>query len=287
MNLKKQKSFFSFKKTRDPEYTLNSKTQSGLFKKASKGFFTSGKKNENLIHWLILFKETELLNYFLKFEKQKIVKRKYQSQKDWLKMVWLLTQAKRYLEIFKSLEGMSPSIKKSFLKSHVHLLFPLEYSKEVYQVAKTWDLSPAFIFALIRQESAFNPRARSLADAFGLMQLIPRTAKATAKKFKIPYKNYKTLYNPESNILLGTAHIKSLLKQYDNSFIYSVAAYNAGGKALKRWQTEFKDLEPLEFIEKIPYQETRTYTRLLIRNYVFYHNQLGLEGDWFPDFLLQ
>ena len=149
-------------------------------------------------------------------------------------------------------------------------------------------MDKALIFSIIRQESAFNVRARSTADAFGLMQLIPSTARQTAKKNKIPYRNFRDLYFPSKNILLGTAYIKSLLQKYDNNFSFSVSAYNAGSTPVNRWREELKEFDTLEWIENIPYEETRTYVRLLIRNYVFYYNLLENKNkNWFPEWIIQ
>ena len=267
---------------------LNKKPEFQKIKKISKRIpLAVSQKVENMIHWLILFEESQLLSQFLDTQKSKILNRKHRSKQDWLKMIWLWTKAQKYLEIFQSLEAMNDAVKSYFLKKYIHFLFPLDFAKEVKEAGQKMDAPPALIFSVMRQESAFNIRARSPADAFGLMQLIPSTAQRTAKRYKIPYRNFKDLYKPSKNIFLGTAHLKSLLKQYNNSFLFSVAAYNAGSTPLNQWKEEMEELEPLEFIENIPYEETRNYVRLLIRNYVFYHNELDMEGHWFPDWLLQ
>ena len=219
--------------------------------------------------------------------KNEFVNQKNQTKEDWLRMILLLTKAKQYLKIFQSLEKMDESVRIEFLKKYVHLLFPLDFSKEVERASKRWNIPQAFVFAIVRQESAFNIKARSLADAFGLMQLIPSTARQTARRFKIPYRGYRDLYNPSKNILLGAAHLKRLLQIYDNRFIFSVAAYNAGRTPLDKWKRNVENFEPLEFIENIPYEETRSYVRLIIRNYIFYHNELDNTEDWFPDWLIQ
>ena len=250
--------------------------------------FSTDKKAENLIHWLGLFEESDLLSQFLDTQKNKFLNQRQKTEKEWLKMIWIWTKAKKYLEIFQSLEKMDDHVKTSFLKKHIRFLFPLDFSKEVEEASKKWDVPPAVIFAMIRQESAFNIKARSPADAFGLMQLIPSTARQTAIRFKIPYQNFKDLYKPLTNILLGTAYLKGLLDHYNNNFLFSISAYNAGSTPLNKWKEEMKGLEPLELIENIPYEETRTYLRLIIRNSVFYHNELKDEkGSWFPDWLLQ
>ena len=242
-----------------------------------------------LIHWLSLMKKSDLLAQFLDERKSLFFKQKNPTQQEWLSLILLWTKSKKYLDIFQSVEKMDPQTKAVFFKRHSALLFPLEFSEKTIQTAEKYNVPTAFVFAIMRQESAFNPRARSLADAFGLLQLIPSTARRTAKAFKISYKNYKALYQPQKNIILGTAHLKQLLNLYDGSFIFTAAAYNAGAQPVKKWTKNLKNFKSLEFIENIPYEETRSYVKLIIRNYVFYHNQLsGGEGeDWFPDFILR
>ncbi len=249
--------------------------------------FSKDRTLENLAHWLILAKESELLSRFLSAQKAHFLNQKNQTERDWANMISLWIKAKRHLEAFQSLDKMDSGIKASFLKKYSHLLFPLDFSQTVKRASRKWNVPEAFIFAIIRQESAFNVRARSLADAFGLMQLIPSTARQTARKLKIPYRGFRDLYNPSKNIFLGTGYFKSLLKRYNNSFALSVSAYNAGGTPVSRWRERMKDMGTLEFIENIPYRETRSYLRLIIRNYIFYHNALKEEGPWFPEWILQ
>ncbi len=256
----------------------------------SKKFSFLGSKDDILIHWLFLFNESSLLSQFLDQKNYYFLSQKRKTEKEWLKMIWLWKKAKRHLQIFQSLEQMSHRVRSSFLKNHIQLLFPLDFLEEVEIASKKWKVPKPLIFAIIRQESAFNVRARSPADAFGLMQIIPSTGRQTARRHKIPYKNFRELYKPSKNILLGTAYLKRLLRQYEGSFLMAVSAYNAGNIPLNKWKEEMKALPPLEFIESMPYEETRTYARLLIRNYVFYHNILKAgeeEGPWFPDSLLK
>ena len=244
-------------------------------------------KAVNLIHWLSLFQEFELLSYFLDTQENAFLRDGKQTEKKWLRMISLWIKAKKYLEVFQSLEKMDEKIKKSFSRKYVDLLFPLDFYEEVERSSKKWDIPKPLIFALIRQESAFNVRARSTADAFGLMQLIPSTARQTARKFKIPYRSFRDLYKPSKNIFLGTAYLKSLLNRYNDSFILSLAAYNAGARPVDRWRQKRKDMETLDFIENIPYEETRSYVRLLLRNYLFYKSLIENKDPWFPENLLQ
>ena len=246
------------------------------------------KTAEHLIYWLDLFNESELLSRFLEIQKKQILNEKKPTEKEWLKIIGLWTKAKQYLKIFQSLERMDDQTKAVFLTKYISLLFPLDFQEEVETASKRWNLDKSLIFSIIRQESAFNVRARSPADAFGLMQLIPSTARQTAKKNQIAYKNFRDLYQPLKNVLLGSAYIKSLLNQYNNNFSLAVSAYNAGNTPVDKWKEQLKEQDILEWIENIPYEETRTYVRLLIRNYIFYHNLLEPESkSWFPDWIIQ
>ncbi|MCZ0931741.1 MAG: lytic transglycosylase domain-containing protein, partial [Oligoflexia bacterium] len=262
-----------------PKIKKNIIMESGLFQ---------DKQAENLIHWLALFKESELLSRFLETQKDEILNKGSPTETDWLKMIWLWAKAKQYLNIFQSLELMEDQTKAVFSTKYIYLLFPLDFYEEVETASQKWQVDKALIFSIIRQESAFNVRARSPADAFGLMQLIPSTARQTAQRNQILYRNFRDLYRPLKNILLGTAYIKSLFNQYNDSFPFAVSAYNAGSAPVDKWKEELKGLDTLEFIENIPYEETRTYVRLLIRNYVFYHNLLEYESEnWFPNWLIR
>ena len=188
------------------------------------------------VRWLKALKEKELSNRFLRHQEAKLLRRKRQSRSDWLSFFSLHKTAGNHFNVFQLMGDLEPHLKKYFLKSHISLFFPRNYKKEILKFAEKRALSKAMVFALIRQESAFNPRARSSSDAFGLMQIIPSTARATARKIKLPFRGIGDLYQPETNIRLGTYYLKSLLKKYDNSFILATAAYNAGETPVKKWR---------------------------------------------------
>lgn len=128
-------------------------------------------------------------------------------------------------------------------------------------------LSPLLVIALIRQESAFNPSALSSAKAQGLMQLIPKTAQGAAKKLNL---QEFSLLNEADNLKLGIHVFDSLLKKYKHRLDYALAAYNAGETAVDLWITLRGHLAPLEFIESIPYPETRVYVKGILRNHAIY-----------------
>ena len=241
-------------------------------------------KIKPLIYWLDLFKEKEILSRLLDKEIQEDFPDKSASLEEWLRVIWLWSESEKYLEAFQSFQKMSSEVQKELIKKHAQVLFPLSFYKEIESASQKTNLAGSFILSIIRQESAFNLRARSPADAFGLMQLIPSTARQVSRQNKIPYRGYKDLYRPAKNIQLGSIYLADLLKKYNQNLILAVSAYNAGGTPVNRWKKELSFWTPLEFIENIPYQETRTYVRLIIRNYIFYHNLLNKkEEDWFPE----
>ena len=240
-----------------------------------------------IILWLSSFDETKILKSFLKFKKKLIIRKRKKSLKDWKSFLSMQALAKQYLNIFFTFRILKKNHQNYFWKNHIDLLFPLEFKEEITLVSKKWDVPSALIFALIRQESAFNPKARSPADAFGLMQIIPSTARSIAVQIKTPYKETSDLYDPLKNITLGTFYIKKLLKRYNNSLILSLAAYNAGGTPVKDWKNSADNIEPLEFIENIPYEETRTYVKLLIRNFIIYNAILDEDSSPFPQWIFE
>ena len=120
------------------------------------------------------------------------------------------------------------------------------------------------VTALIRQESRFEPKIRSVAGAVGLMQVMPGTSEWIAEKIKLEQ------YNPEipkDNILLGTWFLNYTHQQYDNNSLFAIASYNAGPGAVSKWRDRFQINDPDEFVEAIPYDETKGYVRQVFGNY--------------------
>jgi peptidoglycan lytic transglycosylase len=148
--------------------------------------------------------------------------------------------------------------------------YPLAYWDLVQQKAQERDLDPHLILALIRQESLFDARARSPATALGLMQLIPPTATRVAKEIGLPAPTPEKLFDPELNVNLGTQYLKDLMQRYSNNWYKAIAAYNAGEAAVDRWEREIATDDIEEFVERIPYIETRGYVKLVLRNHRIY-----------------
>jgi soluble lytic murein transglycosylase len=148
--------------------------------------------------------------------------------------------------------------------------FPLAHWEAIQRIAHERDLDPFLILALVRQESLFDVRARSHAHAHGLMQLLSSTAARVASRSGMPPPSGEKLYDPEVNLALGTQYLKELLQRYSNNWFKAIAAYNAGEAAVDRWEKEIATDDIEEFVERIPYHETRGYVKLVLRNHRIY-----------------
>lgn len=154
--------------------------------------------------------------------------------------------------------------------------FPLAYREEIAKIAQDTQLEPTFIYAIARQESAFDAAARSPVGAMGLMQLMPQTALYTAKKSGIKHANTKDLLKAEHNMRLGGLYLNHLLQTFNGNRILAAAAYNAGPSRVNRWLSEQGKEKPVDvWIETIPYKETRHYVQNVLCFSVIYGYRLG------------
>ncbi len=138
---------------------------------------------------------------------------------------------------------------------------------------------PALAYAIARQESEFDPRARSRSNALGYMQLLPGTAKETAKKNDIAYAESR-LFEPSYNATLGSLYLQRLVNAYDGSYVKAIAAYNAGPGRVRDWVAEFGQPgntpeSVINWIEKIPFTETRNYVQRVLENLQIYRYLLS------------
>ena len=154
------------------------------------------------------------------------------------------------------------------------LFYPLLYRDHVERYARARGLDPYLVAALIRQESTFNPRVRSRAGARGLMQIIPATGRQLAHQERRKYET-RDLYDPEINIRYGTLYLKDVLARFNGRVDYALAGYNAGPHRVKRWTGMDMSIDPEVFIEDIPFDETRAYVKLVLRNEMLYRRLYG------------
>jgi soluble lytic murein transglycosylase len=145
-------------------------------------------------------------------------------------------------------------------------LFPRAYWTDLKKFSVANGLDPYLVASLIRQESEFNPQAVSRANAVGLMQLLPRTGKLVAKQEKLRRYNAGQLFTPAVNLQLGTRYFRGMVDQFGGSFEYALAAYNAGSDRVEEWLGQGKYRDPQEFVESIPFTETREYVQAILRN---------------------
>ncbi len=151
-----------------------------------------------------------------------------------------------------------------------HILFPQPYWSTIQTESAKNGLDPYMVASLIRQESEFNPGAVSNKDAYGLMQLIAPAAKQMAKQAGIRKFNAGDLLDPYVNIRLGTMYLRQTIDKFGGRPEYAFAAYNAGDSRVTDWQSagNFKGID--EFVESIPFTETRDYVQAIIRNEMIY-----------------
>lgn len=154
--------------------------------------------------------------------------------------------------------------------------FPLAYQDEIYRIAQDTQVEPTLIYAIARQESAFDELALSPVGAMGLMQLMPQTALFTAKKSGIEHSRKNQLLDAEHNMRLGGFYLNHLLQRFDGNRILAAAAYNAGPHRVSRWLSEQGKERPVDvWIETIPYKETRHYVQNILCFSVIYGYRLG------------
>ena len=150
-------------------------------------------------------------------------------------------------------------------------LVPVNQSKQDFP-------EQALIYAVVRQESAFDPEAISHAGARGLMQIMPQTALRVARRLRVPYSRRRLTRDPAYNLRLGQAYLADILADYDGSLILALAAYNAGPLRVERWLRQYGDpgpsiYEAIDWIESIPFRETRTYVQRVLENLTVYRGR--------------
>jgi soluble lytic murein transglycosylase len=145
-------------------------------------------------------------------------------------------------------------------------LFPKPYWADLRRSAADNGLDPYMVASLIRQESEFNPGAVSHANAWGLMQLLPATGKTEAKQVGIRHFSTGLLLEPTTNIRLGTRFLRKMVDEYNGQVEYALAAYNAGTNRVDDWRAVGRYNDITEFVESIPFTETREYVQAIVRN---------------------
>jgi soluble lytic murein transglycosylase len=138
----------------------------------------------------------------------------------------------------------------------------------------------SLVYGLSRQESEFDPKAGSKVGAQGLMQIMPGTARLIAKQYRLPYAPAKLMGDPTYNVKLGAAHLGDLVEDFSGSYVLTLVAYNAGPRRAREWIAEYGDprggqVDPIDWVESIPFQETRQYVQKVLQNVHVYRARLA------------
>ncbi|OAD23631.1 lytic murein transglycosylase, soluble [Candidatus Thiomargarita nelsonii] len=142
--------------------------------------------------------------------------------------------------------------------------FPLAFKSQLTRGAKRQGIDLAWVYGIVRQETAFRHKARSSAGALGLMQVMPATARFVAKKIDLKLKRRQDILDIDTNIKLGTAYLQQMLDKFDGNYMLATAAYNAGPGRSKRWAAENSCVPADLWVELIPFNETRKYVRSVL-----------------------
>ncbi len=159
------------------------------------------------------------------------------------------------------------------------LSFPLAYPRSVALAAKAADIHPHLLLAIARTESHFNPDGFSSWEARGLMQFIPNTATAIAGELGLEEFEQQDLFDPPTALAMGARYLRKLLDRFDGNVVAAVAAYNGGGKQVQKWLDKNKGVELPEFVEKIPFRETKRYVKKVLTALDAY-GRLDSQGLW-------
>ena len=155
------------------------------------------------------------------------------------------------------------------------LLFPLPFRGDVVRQCSASALDPHIVAGLVRQESEFNPQVISHSHAYGLTQLVPATGRQLARKAGVKRFSTNMLFQPSMNLRLGTTYLRSLLDQWGGKWEETLASYNAGKTHVLEWIKWADFQEPGEFVETIPFTETREYVQSVLRNAAAYRRIYG------------
>lgn len=157
----------------------------------------------------------------------------------------------------------------------VEVRFPLPFREEIETRAAASGIPSPILFSVVRSESAFQSDAGSPVGAMGLMQLMPGTGRETAAKLKLSLPSIQALFEPKTNLVLGTAYLQRMLKNYDGNLAMAAAAYNAGPGRVAKWRPSSGCRATESWVEAIPFTETHSYVRRVLANAVVYAWRLG------------
>lgn len=232
------------------------------------------------IRILKLIEETDVLSSLIQYEWRELSRSERSSYSKKKEFAFYYHFAELYRQNQQFIEIFSYDDKLDLYKDHPYFFFPYPHQDLIKHHTSKMNVPKEIVYSLMRQESLFDPKARSPADAFGLLQLIPRIARLYEKQVGVVFEKHEDLYNPEVIVPLGVAHLAKLMAQYHGSMLLTAASYNAGTIPVNGWLKSKDSRNVFEFVENIPYAETEAYVKLVFRNlsfYSFFDEQLSPE----------
>lgn len=212
----------------------------------------------------------------------------YDARSEWNQVTQTLTPTEQHLaaHLVSSWGWYNQGIRGAIQSERwndLDIRFPDPFRSLFDTAAERNGITKTWATAIARQESAFWIQARSHAGARGLMQLMPATARHTAKKHQLPLSDIGALYDPETNIDLGSAYLGEMYRRFDSNRVFATAAYNAGPNRVDRWLQDRGNL-PLDiWIETIPFDETRNYVQNVLSFAVIYDTRAGRPAQLLSD----
>lgn len=175
------------------------------------------------------------------------------------------------------------SLAKAQRWNDIELRFPIAHKGPIIQSADKNKIDPAWVYGVIRRESAFSRDAKSSVGAVGLMQLMPKTAKYIGRKIGVKKTSYKDLIKAENNIQLGTAYLSYLADKFNGNRVLATAAYNAGPRRVDSWLPKRGSIPADQWIDSIPFTETRNYVKAVLEYTAIFNSLLNKRYDRLKD----
>lgn len=205
-----------------------------------------------------------------KKDKAKLAKyHAYIMKGKYAKPIWFADKKIREAMQANSLSDLEPK--------YWRFSYPRGYWKYVEKYSKEHGLDPHLVYAVIREESRFKSRALSRSWAHGLMQIIPSTGRRICRALDLRYSRWK-MYNPRVNIRMGTYYLSTLIKRFDGNVSLALAGYNGGPVRVSKWMKKYDDFDIDEFVEDIPFRETRNYVKKVMKSYYGYKRTYSSGG---------
>ncbi len=218
------------------------------------------------------FDESELLGNninLLRARELFYLNRLLEARREWFQGIRKLDQtsikqAATMASAWKWHDNAIKTVAKTPHREDYNLRFPMPYRSLVMSNVDKHKLDPSIIYSVMRRESLFDPLAKSRVGALGLMQLMPATARSVAKKLGLKRPRQYDILNVKNNIKLGTQYFKTVLGRFDNNVSLAAAAYNAGPSNVKRWLPKGESLAADQWVETVPFKETRHYVKAIL-----------------------